>query len=86
MMMGAGMQVWICMHGFSVNSMPQGSIEVSLHQDIDVLVKRNPDETLGCTVYRKPTHTDLYVHASNHHHHPSQKCAVLSIDNLPMDV
>ncbi|KAJ0178857.1 hypothetical protein K1T71_005632 [Dendrolimus kikuchii] len=28
---------------------------------LDVLILRNPDNTLGHTVYRKPTHTDKYL-------------------------
>jgi hypothetical protein len=39
---------------------------------LDVLVKKKPDGSLGHTVYRKPTHTDLYLHV-NSEHHPAQK-------------
>ncbi|KAJ0171394.1 hypothetical protein K1T71_012944 [Dendrolimus kikuchii] len=35
----------------------------------------NPDNTLGHTVYRKPTHTDKYLNGSSHHH-PSQLATV----------
>jgi hypothetical protein len=41
-----------------------------------VLVSRRPDGSLGHTVYRKPTHTDLYLHAKSAHH-PAQKKGVL---------
>jgi hypothetical protein len=44
---------------------------------LDVLVKRRPDGSLGHSVYRKPTHTDLYLHAKSEHR-PAQKRAVLS--------
>jgi hypothetical protein len=44
---------------------------------LDVLVCRQPNGTLGHTVYRKPTHTDLYLHARSEHH-PAQKRAILS--------
>ncbi|KAG8237686.1 hypothetical protein J437_LFUL017708 [Ladona fulva] len=43
---------------------------------LDVMVKRRSDGTLGHSVYRKPTHTDRYLHAS-YHHHPRQKSAVI---------
>jgi hypothetical protein len=44
---------------------------------LDVLVSRRLDGTLGHTVYRKSTHTDLYLHAKSEHH-PAQKRAVLT--------
>ncbi|XP_011859451.1 PREDICTED: uncharacterized protein LOC105556945 [Vollenhovia emeryi] len=44
---------------------------------LDVLVRRNEDGTLSHNVYRKPTHTDRYLHA-NSHHHPAQKNSVIS--------
>jgi hypothetical protein len=34
--------------------------------DIDIYCK--PDGSLGHRVYRKPTHTNLYLHANSHHH------------------
>ncbi|KAK4882178.1 hypothetical protein RN001_005497 [Aquatica leii] len=43
---------------------------------LDVLVTRKPDGLLGHSVYRKPTHTDRYLHASSHHH-PAQKRSVI---------
>lgn len=44
---------------------------------LDVLVIRNEDGSLGHRVYRKPTHTDRYLHTT-FHHHPSQKNSVIS--------
>jgi hypothetical protein len=43
---------------------------------LDVLVKKKPNDSLGHTVYRNPTHTDLYLHAESEHH-PAQKNGVL---------
>ncbi|XP_030764236.1 uncharacterized protein LOC115888610 [Sitophilus oryzae] len=42
---------------------------------LDVLVKRNGD-LLDHTVYRKPTHTDRYLHKLSNHH-PSQKQGII---------
>jgi hypothetical protein len=44
-----------------------------LHLDI----YRRPDGSLGHKVYRKPTHTNLYLNAKSHHQ-PPNKQAVLS--------
>jgi hypothetical protein len=44
---------------------------------LDILIHRKRDGTLGHSVYRKPTHTDLYLNGKSHHH-PSQKMSVLS--------
>jgi hypothetical protein len=44
---------------------------------LDVLVSRRSDGSLGHSVYRKSTHTDLYLHARSAHH-PAQKWAVLT--------
>jgi hypothetical protein len=44
---------------------------------LDVLVSRRLDGTLGHTVYRKLTHTDLYLHAKSEYH-LEQKRAVLT--------
>jgi hypothetical protein len=44
---------------------------------LDVLVSRILDGTLGHTVYRKTTHTDLYLHAKPEHY-PAQKRLVIT--------
>jgi hypothetical protein len=44
---------------------------------LDLDFYRRSDGYLGYKVYRKPTHTDLYV-SSKSHHHPTNKHAVLS--------
>ncbi|CAG5008445.1 unnamed protein product [Parnassius apollo] len=42
---------------------------------LDVLVIRNPNNTIGHTVYRKRTHTNRYLNGESHHH-PSQLATV----------
>jgi hypothetical protein len=44
---------------------------------LDIDIYRRPDGSLGHKVFRKPTHTNLYLHATSHHH-PSNKQSVLS--------
>nr|XP_012143822.1 PREDICTED: uncharacterized protein LOC105662853 [Megachile rotundata] len=44
---------------------------------LDTLITRKADGTLGHKVYRKPTHTNRYVHATSHHH-PSKKNSVIT--------
>jgi len=44
---------------------------------LDVNVYRRNDGSLGHKVYRKPTHTNLYLHQSSHHH-PANKQSVLT--------
>jgi hypothetical protein len=44
---------------------------------LDLDIYRRPDGSLGHEVYRKPTHTNIYLNAKSHHH-PSNKQAVLS--------
>ena len=39
---------------------------------LDILVMPNEDGSLSATVYRKPTHTDLYLHWDSHHTIPSK--------------
>lgn len=44
---------------------------------LDILLMKKPDGTLGSTVFRRPTHTNLYVN-NQIHHHPAQKDVVLA--------
>jgi hypothetical protein len=44
---------------------------------LDILIYKTIDGRLGHRVYRKPTHTGLYLN-SRSHHHPTQKQAVIS--------
>jgi hypothetical protein len=44
---------------------------------LDIDIYRRPHGTLGYRVYRKPTHTNLYLHPDSHQH-PSNKHAVLA--------
>lgn len=39
------------------------------------------DNTLGHTVYRKPTHTDRYLHATSHHHPANLRSVVSALVN-----
>jgi hypothetical protein len=46
-------------------------------QFLDIDIYRKPNGSLGHRVYRKPTHTTLYLH-HNSHHHPSYKISLLT--------
>jgi hypothetical protein len=66
-------------HLNSLHSNIKFTIETGINNRLaflDVLVKKKPDGLLGHSVYRKPTHTDLYLHAESAHH-PTQKNGVL---------
>ena len=43
---------------------------------LDVLLTKKEEGGLGYQVYRKDTHTDMYLHA-NSHHHLSQKVGII---------
>lgn len=44
---------------------------------LDVLIYKRGDGCVGHRVYRKPTHTDIYLNA-NSCHHPAEKRSVLN--------
>jgi hypothetical protein len=44
---------------------------------LDIDICRKVDGSLGHKVYRKPTHTNLYLHQKSHHN-PANKHSVLS--------
>ena len=48
---------------FTVEPMQQGSLPF-----LDTPVTIKPDNTFSTTVYRKPTHTDQYLHWDSNHH------------------
>ena len=43
---------------------------------LEVLITRKDNQKLGQTVYRKPTHTDRYLHKKSNHH-PRQKTGII---------
>jgi hypothetical protein len=44
-----------------------------MHSFLENLVSSKVDSFLGYTVYRKPTHMDLYFHVKSDHHLPQTK-------------
>jgi len=52
---------------------------------LDVLVTKKADNTLGHQVYRKPTHTDRYLHAESYHHPAQKQSAINSLIQYPAD-
>lgn len=53
---------------------------------LDVLVQVREDGGLGHSVYRKPTHTDRYLHANSHHHPRQLFSVVTSLTNRAFDL
>ena len=47
----------------SEDAKPDGSIPF-----LDIMVMPQPDGSLKTTVYRKPTHTNMYLHWDSYHH------------------
>ncbi|XP_059055747.1 uncharacterized protein LOC131849649 [Achroia grisella] len=53
---------------------------------LDILVMMRTDGSVTHTVYRKPTHTDRYLHASSHHHPRHLQSVVTSHTNRAQDL
>ncbi|KAG6458307.1 hypothetical protein O3G_MSEX010782 [Manduca sexta] len=65
-------------HLNSINNKIQFTMELEHNKSLaflDVLIIRNPNQTLSHTVYRKQTHTDKYLNGESHHH-PKQLATV----------
>ena len=54
---------------FTVGPTQQGSLPF-----LDTLVTIEPDNAFSTTVYRKPSHTDQYLHWDSNHHITAKKC------------
>jgi hypothetical protein len=66
------------LNGFHRNIQFTMEIEKDSHLPfLDIDIFRRPDGSLGHKVYRKPTHTNLYLNPGSHHH-PSNKQAILA--------
>lgn len=53
---------------------------------LDVLVTKKADNTLGHQVYRKPTHTNRYLHAESHHHPAQKQSAIHSLVHRALSI
>lgn len=53
---------------------------------LDVLARIRSDGSVGHSVYRKPTHTDRYLHAESHHHPLHLNSVVTSLTNRALDL
>ena len=63
-----------------LNGTPQFTMEKEEEGHVpflDIDIYRKTEGSLGQEVYRKPTHTSLYLH-QNSHHHPANKQSVLA--------
>ncbi|CAK9810876.1 hypothetical protein ANTPLA_LOCUS6713 [Anthophora plagiata] len=53
---------------------------------LDVLITKKQDGSLGHQVYRKPTHTDRYLHAQSHHHPAQKNSVIVSLVNRAINI
>jgi hypothetical protein len=66
------------LNGIHINILFTMEIEEEGHLPfLDIDINRKMDGSLGHKVYRKTTHTNLYLHQRSHHH-PANKHSVLS--------
>ena len=46
---------------------------------LDIYIYRTRDGSLGHRVFRKPTHTSLYLHRDSHHHYANKQSVLASL-------
>ena len=63
---------------FTVEPTKQGSLPF-----LDTLVTIQPDNTFSTTVYRKPTHTDQYLHWDSNHHITAKQSVFNTLAHRP---
>jgi hypothetical protein len=77
----------------------QFTMEIDKNDDLpflDIDIYRKTDGSLGYKVYRKPTHTNLYLQQRSHHHLANKQSALTSLthrdkilcdqDSLPQEL
>ncbi|XP_059049894.1 uncharacterized protein LOC131844916 [Achroia grisella] len=73
----------------SIHTKSKFTVEIEKERSLaylDIKVTVQKDGTLGHTVYRKPTHTDRYLHATSHHHPRHLDSVVSSLVNRAYDL
>ena len=46
---------------------------------LDTLLKRHPDKSISVNIYRKPTHTDQYLHFTSHHNYKAKQSVITTL-------
>ena len=46
---------------------------------LDTLLKRHPDKSISVNIYRKPTHTDQYLHFTSHHNYKAKQSVIAAL-------